>query len=281
MRPILLQFFLVFMAYSGVSQDSKKTNLQSLIDTELAFARMAKVENTRNAFLHYLDEETVMFVDGEIKIGKKLWEDRKPDSTLLIWQPVFADISASGDFGYTTGPSEYYENRKAGTKAFHGSYITMWKRDSGQDWKMALDIGVYPQPEPTSKSLMTPTLMANQKGPTKKNLVQELMKHEMLYIRKLSTGMDFASFISRESRFLRPGMQPETDPAKCETLLKTETGKVSYNPVDVSVSSAGDMAYVYGKVKTTAQDKVKDGYYLRIYKKENNSDWKLVLDALQ
>ena len=168
MRPILLQFFLVFMAYSGVSQDSKKTNLQSLIDTELAFARMAKVENTRNAFLHYLDEETVMFVDGEIKIGKKLWEDRKPDSTLLIWQPVFADISASGDFGYTTGPSEYYENRKAGTKAFHGSYITMWKRDSGQDWKMALDIGVYPQPEPTSKSLMTPTLMANQKGPTKK-----------------------------------------------------------------------------------------------------------------
>ena len=280
MRQVLYTIVLALGFLWTDAQQSPNSNLQSLIDTELAFARMAKTQNTRNAFLHYLNNETVMFINGEIKIGRKAWEERKPDSTLLIWQPVFADISASGDFGYTTGPSEYYASRKQGEKAFYGSYITMWKRDSGQDWKMALDIGVYPQPQPSSKSLLT-SKTSSSKSAVRKNLVQDLMKHETLFIKSILSGKNYLSFVSDEARFLRAGIEPETDRIKIDETIKKETGKINYNPVDVSVSSAGDMAYVYGKVKISMQDKVKDGYYLRIYKKENNKDWKIVLDAVQ
>lgn len=254
-------------------------DLQSLIDTELAFAQKAQAENSRDAFLQYLSDETVMFMDGGIKIGKKVWQDRRPDSSLLIWTPVFADISASGDFGYTTGPSEYYSSRRKGEEGFYGSYVTMWRRDANQQWKMALDIGVYPQPLPASKTLHTGKTVVAAPDRNGKDAAQDLIKHERIFIKDLSTGKGYGPYISSEARFLRAGFEPVTTALGIAELVKRELAKISYNPVDVVISSAGDMAYVYGRVTIGVTDKPVQGYYLRIYKKENK-DWKIVLDAI-
>jgi len=256
----------------------RSAELQSLIDTELAFAQTAKTKNTRDAFLQYLSDETVMFTDAGITMGKKTWQSRKPDSTLLIWEPVFADISASGDFGYTTGPSEYYASRKKGEQGFYGSYITMWKKDSTSQWKIALDIGVYPQPKPASKTLKTPSPSSTTKSKIRKDLKQEVMKHEMLYLKNTKKELSF--FLADESRFLRPGREPITERAEIEKIITRERGEAHYTPVDVSVSSTGDMAYVYGKIVLVIQDKQKEGFYLRIYRNRDQKDWKIVLDAI-
>lgn len=255
-------------------------NLQSLIDTELAFARMAQMENSRDAFLHYLSDETVMFMDGEIKIGKKAWQNRKPDSSLLIWTPVFADISSSGDFGYTTGPSEYYASRTKGEQAFYGSYVTMWRKDADQTWKMALDMGIYPQPRPTSRILQTAKAVADNKNARyQKNVSQDLMMHEKIFIRDLASGRDPVTYFGNEPRLLRAGIQPVLKRSAISELLGKEAGKVTYHPVDVVTSPAGDMAYVYGRVTINTSDKPVQGYYLRIYRKESGA-WKVVLDAI-
>ena len=259
-------------------QAQRSAALQSLIDAELAFAQTSKTKNTRDAFLQYLSDETVMFEDAKITVGKKTWQGRKPDSSLLIWEPVFADISASGDFGYTTGPFEYYASRKNGEKGFYGSYITMWKKDSASQWKMALDIGVSPQPKPASKTLNTPAISSNVKSKARKDLKQEVMKQEMLFLKNTKKELSF--FLANESRFLRPGREPVTDRAEIEKIITKERGEAHYTPVDVSVSSAGDMAYVYGKLVLVIQDKQKEGFYLRIYKNTDQKDWKIVLDAI-
>ncbi|HET9276954.1 MAG TPA: nuclear transport factor 2 family protein [Flavitalea sp.] len=259
-------------------QAQRSAALQSLIDAELAFAQTSKTKNTRDAFLQYLSDETVMFEDAKITVGKKTWQGRKPDSSLLIWEPVFADISASGDFGYTTGPFEYYASRKNGEQGFYGSYITMWKKDSASQWKMALDIGVSPQPKPASKTLNTPAISSNVKSKVRKDLKQEVMKQEMLFLKNTKKELSF--FLANESRFLRPGREPVTERAEIEKIITKERGEAHYTPVDVSVSSAGDMAYVYGKLVLVIQDKQKEGFYLRIYKNTDQKDWKIVLDAI-
>ena len=259
-------------------QAQRSAALQSLIDAELAFAQTSKTKNTRDAFLQYLSDETVMFEDAKITVGKKTWQGRKPDSSLLIWEPVFADISASGDFGYTTGPFEYYASRKNGEKGFYGSYITMWKKDSASQWKMALDIGVSPQPKPASKTLNTPAISSNVKSKVRKDLKQEVMKQEMLFLKNTKKELSF--FLANESRFLRPGREPVTERAEIGKIITKERGEAHYTPVDVSVSSAGDMAYVYGKLVLVIQDKQKEGFYLRIYKNTDQKAWKIVLDAI-
>lgn len=71
------------------------------------------------------------------------------DSTFsLQWEPVQAEVAASGDLGYTVGR---YESRRMGTDGLEvrqtGSYLTVWKRGADGSWKVALDIG-SPDPSP-------------------------------------------------------------------------------------------------------------------------------------
>jgi ketosteroid isomerase-like protein len=60
----------------------------------------------------------------------------------LTWTPIGADISASGDLGYTYGS---YEMRMTGTDGkpvvAHGKYTTIWKKQRDGNWKVVLDIG--------------------------------------------------------------------------------------------------------------------------------------------
>lgn len=54
----------------------------------------------------------------------------------LAWTATKADVTASGDVGYTTGT---YESTMGGV-AEVGKYITVWKKQPGGTWKVAEDI---------------------------------------------------------------------------------------------------------------------------------------------
>lgn len=228
MRATLLLAISSIIFSCILAQDAPSKPLQSLINAELSFAEIAKTQNTRDAFLKYLSAETVMFMDG-LSVGKKAWQERKPDSSLLIWEPVFADISASGDFGFTTGPSEYYPTRRAGEQGFFGSYISMWRYTPADGWKLALDIGVYPQPKPTSKLLVISKKAAANSQQIAKGNKEELMKREKAYLQQLSTntGSEYSSFISDETRFLRAGAEPVVNRSIVDLLIKKEIANIN------------------------------------------------------
>ena len=66
----------------------------------------------------------------------------------LTWTARGADISRSGDLGYTWGE---YEFREAVTNAVspvhYGKYVTVWKVQPDGTWKFVADIG-NPSPAP-------------------------------------------------------------------------------------------------------------------------------------
>jgi ketosteroid isomerase-like protein len=60
----------------------------------------------------------------------------------LIWTPVGADISASGDLGYTYGNYEFHSKDKDGKAAVeYGKYTSIWKLQKDGSWKVVLDMG--------------------------------------------------------------------------------------------------------------------------------------------
>jgi len=68
----------------------------------------------------------------------------------LTWIPVGADISASGDLGYTYGTWEFHTKDKDGKPAVdYGNYTSIWKKQKDGNWKVALDMGnSRPAPKP-------------------------------------------------------------------------------------------------------------------------------------
>jgi ketosteroid isomerase-like protein len=55
---------------------------------------------------------------------------------------VGADISASGDLGYTYGTYEFRAVGKDGNPVVeHGKYTSIWKKQRDGSWKVVLDMG--------------------------------------------------------------------------------------------------------------------------------------------
>jgi ketosteroid isomerase-like protein len=60
----------------------------------------------------------------------------------LSWLAAAADISASGDLGYTYGTFDF---KSGGTLVEHGSYVRVWKKRDGK-WKVVIDV-MSPDPK--------------------------------------------------------------------------------------------------------------------------------------
>jgi len=64
-------------------------------------------------------------------------------SFTLTWEPVQADVGASGDLGYTIGHWEaHYRTDKGAPASSTGRYLTIWKQQADRSWKVVQDIGV-------------------------------------------------------------------------------------------------------------------------------------------
>ena len=57
---------------------------------------------------------------------------------LIKGEPMFADVAASADLGYTYGKFEWQE--KGAGQVIKGYYVRAWKRDAKGAWKIVVDV---------------------------------------------------------------------------------------------------------------------------------------------
>ena len=78
--------------------------LQEMVKTEQAFSQMAKEKSIREAFMTFIADDGLLFRPGAVNGKKWMKEHPVPPSDtqpLLAWQPSFAEVSESGDLGFT------------------------------------------------------------------------------------------------------------------------------------------------------------------------------------
>jgi hypothetical protein len=260
--------------------------LQSIIDAERAFAQTSKETNTVNAFVTHLSPTATFLVQGEEVNGQESWKSRQPDNSLLFWYPVFADISSSEDFGYTTGPYSYYSDRKDTVPAFRGYYSTAWGKEANGELKVLFDLGGGVSTEEnlpitTSQIKLKPI----KKKQAKADALNDLLKLDKTYVQTLKTtgkSFDLALF-SAEGRIHRPRQLPIIGSEKLR-LFKEENQKFEQTALNGKIASTCDMGYTYGKTKVTligdGTEQELDLSYFRIWKKEDGVNWKIVLDVI-
>jgi ketosteroid isomerase-like protein len=124
----------------------EKVSAESLKRMEAEFMK-ATAERGSAGYMSYYAEDAVEvpngapIIQGKVNIAKNMgFLDDKNNH--LTWTPVGADISASGDLGYTYGTFEFRSVGKDG-KPFveRGKYASIWKRQADKSWKVALDMG--------------------------------------------------------------------------------------------------------------------------------------------
>jgi ketosteroid isomerase-like protein len=131
---------------------SPKATPEMLEQLEAEFMKAAAEKGSQGYMSYYADDAVEVpngasLIQGKAEIAKGMgFLDDKNNS--LLWTPVGADISASGDLGYTYGTFEFRSKDKGGKPAIQlGKYTSIWKRQKDGSWKVVLDMG-NASPEP-------------------------------------------------------------------------------------------------------------------------------------
>jgi ketosteroid isomerase-like protein len=265
------------------AQETSDVILQSLINAERKFIKQAKEENTRDAFIANLADDALTF-DKDIHIGTDYLKAQTPNEGWLFWDPIYSDISKSGDLGFNTGPWEYRVKRSDEKAVAFGQFVTVWKKVNGE-WKAAIDIGISHDVPKLIEQWKTSTVLLKDTKTKTGDYKQELLDVEKKFIASLAVKHNdaYADVISTDARFYRGGSEPKISPSEIQDFLKISKNPVTFTPVDGTISAAGDMGFVYGrtlaKIEKDGVAKEHPSFYMRIWKKENGK-WKIALDII-
>lgn len=125
---------------------SASDNTNTLRRLEAEFMKAAEEHGSTGYMSYYADDSVELpnggpIIQGKLNIAKGMgFLDQKDNH--LTWSPVGADISSSGDLGYTYGAFEFQSKNKAGKITVErGKYTSIWKKQSDGSWKVVLDMG--------------------------------------------------------------------------------------------------------------------------------------------
>ena len=285
-RLILTIGIMVISAEGLFAQNTQTSSLTSLVETEKAFAAMSSSKGIKAAFLANLADDGILFRPGPVN-GKELWRKR-PDTSAarLEWAPVYADIGASGDVGYTTGWSIFTLSPNVDQPPYYGYFLTVWDKQPDGFWKFALDLGIGNEhPERVDTTMLLPDALLTKSGGSNVKAEQSLIsKLESRYsqLSKKNTASAIKSLGADNIRFYRDGDVPSVNRGQALERLSSLQEKMTSSVEKLFVASSCDLAYTYGKYDATyGKSKAKSSsYYVHIWKKNSSNEWKLVLDIL-
>src|SRR5881394_1786616 len=152
-RPSSIMLFLCFLAgpffVVRAAEPGPAEAARGMVESERTFYRTGQEKGTRAAFFTFLANDAVVFRPGPVN-GKEAWEKREETGLDLIWEPTFAAIARSADFGYTAGPAKWKANKKDEKFLGYGQFVSIWKKQKDGSWKVALDCGIE-NPEPAGQ----------------------------------------------------------------------------------------------------------------------------------
>jgi ketosteroid isomerase-like protein len=264
-----------------------EAELDSLVSAERAFSKTSVSKGIREAFLTYLAGDAIVFRPHPVE-GRKWYQERPATPALLTWEPAFAEISRAGDLGYTTGPWEFKPDSAKDGPSTYGHYVSVWKKQPDGAWRVVIDVGiVHPKPETPAAG---PTFPAMTKRKAAPSVDVEAERAALLNVDRAfakasaSQGavVAFTSFVADDARFYRMNTFPLIGKEKARSALSEKPGLLTWQPIAADLSRAGDLGYTYGSAefKPTANDNgaVESSCYLRIWRKDTNGAWKVVLD---
>jgi ketosteroid isomerase-like protein len=144
MNRITTALLLTFLALPSFATNQKSAKgAELLFQLEANFAADV-AQHGHDAFLTQFAEDGVEIVEGG---GINSKDDMRkqgpwPEGTTLTWTPVKAEMSKSGDLGFTYGNYIFTAKNKDGKLVTtYGKYTSIWKKQQDGQWKVVVDMG--------------------------------------------------------------------------------------------------------------------------------------------
>jgi hypothetical protein len=154
-------------------------------------------------------------------------------------------------------------------------------------WKVAVDCGIYTggQSAPASVRFRAalPSTYKQRGRASKEHALKLLLETDSSFTGladKDGAMRAYNRFLGEDARLHRDGIQPITDRRTILDFISRY--KMTWHPLQSDVARSDDLGYTYGSydlqsVKGAASRE--KGYYVRVWKREADGEWKVVLDV--
>jgi hypothetical protein len=247
-----------------------------VVAAERAFAADGVALGVQASFLKHSAPEAIVFGPEPI-LAHAAFGQPQPKGPPLVWWPLWAGISRSGDLGFTTGPYTFDGQPRAW-------YFTVWARQPDGSWKWLFDggppsdmTGAAPKGSPVAYARL-----AEREAGSPAQAMTEVTAAEAA-LHAAARGDVKAAFLAvaaADARIVGSKAPPPANRGELEAELSTRAAKITYARLGGSASKAGDLAWTYGVAKWAASDgSDQRGHYVRIWRNDRGG-WRLLFDEL-
>lgn len=254
----------------------RAADVQVLVEAERTFARDVAELGVRDGFLRHLIEESVVF--RPLPTAARSWFEAQPASEFMLsWYPWFAEISASGDFGYTIGPWTSRPLGEEGAAVGHGFYLTVWIRDIEGSWRPLADHGIGGT-ELVKVRDEVETLGASAGTQPIRGSYQLNTRYQGLMARALRLPLAQAKddvaiendWLAEDLVLLRAGREPLRGEEAARQVMRRDLGATP--PALTVMAESGDLGMSLGGDPGR-------GAYLRLWRHHDAAGWQLAAEA--
>ncbi|MEO5858548.1 MAG: nuclear transport factor 2 family protein [Pyrinomonadaceae bacterium] len=270
MKLVVISTFVLALAGLASAQVSK--DLADLTNAERAFAAETVKVGFRDGFIKYFADDGIGFGPEPQRTREELLKSSPatgPRRVIFNWAPMFGDISAAGDLGYTTGPVLYTDTGDNPRPPRHGMYFSVWQKQPDGSWKVAIDMGVN---VPSAVAGIDTKFAAATRGRVSKKHATDYktLDADLSNSIAANTNAGYAGWLDSEFRIHRAGIMPITDRKGLASVAR----QTKFEFIDGKIASSNDLAFTYGKYQSDGEA----GYYVHVWRRDGSGEWKLVAD---
>jgi ketosteroid isomerase-like protein len=292
-RPALAALALVALAAPALRAKAPQAEipvvtdaLKEMVRTERDFAFKSVKEGMKPAFLEYMAPDGVIFQPLAVN-ARASWEQRENPGVTLVWEPAFAEMSAAGDLGWTSGPWELRSPEGSTNPTIYGTFVSVWRRQPDGSWRVAADKGVvHTAPEKGgvgSRDIeAAPARDKKWKG-TKADVLPKLDAKWASMARSESVQRSWGDVAAQDVRLVGDGNFPLVGLSAAEEYLVNLNGDYRAKTAGQGIAASGDLGYSYGvflRFEPGGKAATDSTSYLNIWRRQDDGGWRLAVSVL-
>ncbi|RYF21453.1 MAG: nuclear transport factor 2 family protein [Flavobacteriales bacterium] len=277
MNKIYLSILALAIGTNVYAQKSDGT-VKSLVATEKAFAQKVAKDGANAAFTAFAAPDAIVFRPNPINAKK--YFATATDTKDLTWEPNYARLSKSRDWGFTSGSFVAGSDKKT-----YGHYLSVWRGKDG-NWEYIIDLGaeaMKPIKSKDAKNLFiepvgthSPKFASAKDLKTATDIIYSTEKtlNTML---KTHGVQAFSGFINPDARLLFPGTDAIMGKDAILAFNNRVIDKINLKTTQADKALGGDFAYTYGLATIDYKADLRESFnYVFIWERQADATWNII-----
>jgi ketosteroid isomerase-like protein len=229
---------------------------KSLLKAEQEFAESVARNGVRSAYNSFSASDAIVFRPNPV--NARTFYASQPNDKNVSWTPDYAQVSRSGDWGFTSGAFVV-----DGTEKAYGQYLSVWKAIGGK-WELVIDMGTtHNKPlHPVVNKFVDP---------------KDYYKPQFNGPRQIAAGKEIILTTEKTLSVLFPGYEPVIGKDKIVAFYNSLVDKISFKTTVADKANGGDLAYTYGVATIDYRTDLRESFnYVFIYERQPDHNWNLI-----